>query len=678
MCWYYNRSWVQFCAYLCADLSRGCSSIAAGRRAQLLLPPPTTNKQTTCCPSTSPAMTRKKRIPDAPFLHDVHEFEAQCTQASAAVLVTLKALAEKHKQMRVWDHLSARVRKVVAMSKYIWGRAAPSMNALAESRWELGAEALWDTLGDALFSPDFVRLLAYFAHHADATTWPDAHQALVAAADARRANKSRRERISVTRAWVPSDVKDAMVALGVPLPTAAAPKTKAKATARTSAPPPSQSPSPPPSQSPLSRKREAPAPPSRLAPIAEEASPRTIEDGSPTNSRLTPIPEKAPPDTAEDPSPTVSRLTPIREEASSGTAGDPSPEIEQARKSELANLSDFDQDFDKDFDFLSAPSSSHSPPPSLSPTLSPPPVPTPHFPTPLHSTPSKRRPDDADPPCSPQRSPKRVCARADMPNNDTVVVTTGRQTEQEERLYMALQQLQEDQWLRHAAIFETLALLTPPNMHLEETTLDDELPAEQLQRWATTARKPLGPDVGQVLCPLHRSRRRHWLLLHFHLAGHRVTLHDSMKLDAAAYVSELAASKALVQRFGQDWDAGGWKFELSLTTPQQDGFNDCGIFTIITCLQYIGRVRPIDQVDGSLWRTAFRCLLASLLHKLYRLPPVSSFMLWARCRSILSKELGCHHELCCCYCCAALAKRPPQVRCPASSPPLIRHAEDKP
>ncbi|GME37455.1 hypothetical protein NpNSSI1_00010088 [Neofusicoccum parvum] len=56
-----------------------------------------------------------------------------------------------------------------------------------------------------------------------------------------------------------------------------------------------------------------------------------------------------------------------------------------------------------------------------------------------------------------------------------------------------------------------------------------------------------------------------------------------MKLDAAAYVLELAASKALVQRFGQDWDLGRWKFELSLT---QDGFNDYGIFTIISYLQY--------------------------------------------------------------------------------------------
>ncbi|KAK7546882.1 hypothetical protein IWX47DRAFT_913780 [Phyllosticta citricarpa] len=176
-------------------------------------------------PSASAQHTNPNAVnmPSPPALiKDLHAFERAVSEAQDASLALWKQfdnLCKRYKRVRIFPHLKPASQVTLATAKAIYGRDAPTVRALAQSRWTLDISKFLSDFGpEALFSATFVKDLHRLLVSSHELSWDKAYEALCNARHNRMTNAERRSRVSTSRAWTPADISDTMIALGLKPP----------------------------------------------------------------------------------------------------------------------------------------------------------------------------------------------------------------------------------------------------------------------------------------------------------------------------------------------------------------------------------------------------------------------------------------------------------------------------
>lgn len=119
-------------------------------------------------------------------------------------------VAQQHEitQANLLARLRPGTRTLLSLAEATFGRTRPQIQNLASSPWNLNAYAIHSAFDETvLTSEDFLRNLCDYA--ASGASWEDAHKAIIEASKSRRAGTEKRPGVSLTRVFVPQDVRDA-------------------------------------------------------------------------------------------------------------------------------------------------------------------------------------------------------------------------------------------------------------------------------------------------------------------------------------------------------------------------------------------------------------------------------------------------------------------------------------
>ncbi|GME23912.1 hypothetical protein GTA08_BOTSDO13049 [Neofusicoccum parvum] len=118
--------------------------------------------------------------------------------------------AHQHKitQATLLVRLRPETRTLLSIAGATFGRTRPQIQNLTSSPWNLDAYAIHSAFDETvLTSEDFLGNLCDYA--ASGASWEDARKAVVEASESRRAGTAKRPGVSLTRVFVPQDVRDA-------------------------------------------------------------------------------------------------------------------------------------------------------------------------------------------------------------------------------------------------------------------------------------------------------------------------------------------------------------------------------------------------------------------------------------------------------------------------------------
>lgn len=119
-----------------------------------------------------------------------------------------KAHQHKIKPATFQARLRPETRRLLLITEATFGRTRSLISSLEASPWKLGVHELQSSFDETVLgSEDFLCNLRDYA--SSTTSWEDARNAIIRASESRRSGTGRRPGVSLERAFVPQDVRDA-------------------------------------------------------------------------------------------------------------------------------------------------------------------------------------------------------------------------------------------------------------------------------------------------------------------------------------------------------------------------------------------------------------------------------------------------------------------------------------